>query len=131
MTVKTFIELQNISILNIQLKDAEETENTPVLGHTIGADIIEGFSSQYSTSFLHEHLDSLNFKSEFQIIKGKNLFKGFVNEAITDKITIITNFLSNDLKFQTKQPIGKSVVCENTTSFFNINFTKHVHKTHI
>ncbi|MFK7949061.1 MAG: hypothetical protein AB8G11_15830 [Saprospiraceae bacterium] len=112
---------KNIPILNLHINGQQPLERS--LGGNASADLTPFHTTNSSLIYLHQYLDSLHFKTNYQQL-SKNSSMGFADEEPTE-ITSIANFLQSDITFKSPTPRGKSSVCVNSTSTFDVSFEKN------
>ncbi|NJN77354.1 MAG: hypothetical protein HC803_02715 [Saprospiraceae bacterium] len=99
---------ENTEVLNIYINTAKSSDLLQT------ADL----KSEYnSVEAFHQYLRSLNIKSVYKILESSVAsIEGFASLIDIDNIGMMTNFLSKDLIFVTKSPLGDAEVCENTVT---------------
>lgn len=112
---------KNIPILNLHIDGQQPLEKS--LGSNVAADLMSSSGSDYSPMHLHQYLDSLDFKTNYQQL-SQNASMGFADEEPTE-VTSIANFLQSDIAFESPIPTGKTSACVNSTATFSVPFEKN------
>lgn len=113
---------KEIPILNLHINGQEPIYKT--LNNRINSDFSTNYEFNFSPKFLHQYLDSLQFKSSYEQLPESNTSANFADNQ-PNEITSIANFLTSNIQFQSPTPIGKTTACINSISTFAAPFEKN------